>query len=136
MAYVSGDLTEITYNHPTLGNGVFNPKANEDNTFDPGGVRGNDDANQITGNGENIRQLNRVRWSVETTIAVDLNTRKEQDTLRQLAASPVEAEYTFTHISGAVYKGKGAPVGDIQPNTNAATISIKFAGGGVLEQIV
>jgi hypothetical protein len=41
---VHGDILEVTYNHPTLGSGVFYPKANEGNKFDPGGFRNNDDA--------------------------------------------------------------------------------------------
>jgi hypothetical protein len=71
MAFVGGDLIEITYNHPTLGSGTLFPKSSEDTTINLGGFRGADDANMVTGAGENIRQLNNSRWSVEATIAID-----------------------------------------------------------------
>lgn len=132
---VGGDITEITYNHPILGTGVFSPKANEDSTFDPGGFRGNDDANQVDGQGRKIRQLNRVQWSFEGTIAWDANISDEVDQLKKLAAHPVEADWTFASINGVVWGGKGAPVGDIQGSGNDATISIKIAGGGSLKKI-
>ena len=61
MATTGGDILEVTYSHPTLGQGAFFPKANEGNTFDPGGFRNNDDVNQIDGAGELIVQKNRVR---------------------------------------------------------------------------
>ena len=55
---VGGDITEITYNHPTIGSGVFYPKAAEDNTFDTGGLRSDDDANMIDGAGNMIDKMN------------------------------------------------------------------------------
>ena len=133
---VGGDIIEITYNHPTLGNGVWSPKSAEDSTFDPGGFRGNDDANQVSGNGTNIRQLNRVRWSFEGTVAWDANISNELEQAEKLAADPVEADWTFTSINGTVWGGKGAPVGDIQGNGNTATMAIKIAGGLKLKKIV
>lgn len=133
---VGGDLIEITYNHPTLGSGVIFPKASEDSTFDLGGFRANDDANMIDGGGNMIDQLNRVRWSMESTIAWDMNSRTELEKLTALSASPVQADWTFSHINGTVYGGKGKPVGDMQGNGNAATFSLKISGGGVLKKIV
>jgi hypothetical protein len=136
MSSIGGDIFEITYNHPTLGSGRFLPKANEDSTFDKGGFRSTDDANMIDGNGNVMKQINRVRWSVEATIAWNQSENPDAlDNLRALAASPVDADWTFSHISGIAYGGKGSPVGDIQGNGNAGTISIKIAGGGVLEAI-
>lgn len=131
-----GDITEIRYNHPSLGSGVWFPKAGEDSTFDLGGIRGNDDANSIDGGGRSIRQLNRVRWSCEATISWDMNNSGELDQAKKLAANSVEAEWTISHINGSVWKGIGAPVGDIQGNGNAATFSIKISGGGELKKIV
>lgn len=131
-----GDILELTYNHPTLGAGRFSPKANEDSTFDKGGFRRSDDASMIDGSGQPINQLNRVRWSAEMTVAIDNSENVDAaDQLRALAASPVDADWTITHINGKIYAGKGAPVGDIQPNMNAGTLSIKIAGGGTLEVI-
>jgi hypothetical protein len=136
MAVVSGDIIEITFNHPTIGTGTFFPKAGEDSTFDPGGFRGNDDANLVDGGGRTIRQLNRVRWSYEGDITWDMNNTNEVELINQLAASPVEATWTISHINGTVWGGKGAPVGDVQGNGNNGTITLKIAGGEQLKKIV
>jgi hypothetical protein len=136
MASVGGDIIEVTWNHPTLGSGVLYPKAAEDSTIDLGGLRGADDANMVAGNGENIKQLTRTRWSVEVTVANDMNTREDAEKMGALAGSPVDAEWTFSSINGTVWGGTGSPVGDIQPNANAATFTLKVAGGGVLKKIV
>lgn len=135
MAAVGGDILEITYNHPTLGSGTLFPKASEDSTFDPGGVRGNDDANMITGNGQSIRQLNRVRWSFDVVIAWDMNSSDEVEKLSKMAGDPDEADWTISHINGTIYSGKGAPVGDIKGNGNTATTPLKVSGGGALKKI-
>jgi hypothetical protein len=135
MASVGGDITEITYNHPTIGSGRLFPKAAEDSTIDLGGFRGNDDANMVDGAGNDIRQLNRVRWSVESTIAWDMNTREDLENVSKMAEDPQSAEWTFAHINGTVYKGTGAPVGDMQGNGNAATFTLKVSGGGRLKKI-
>ncbi len=133
---VGGDIIEITFNHPTVGSGVILPKANEDSTFDTGGFRSNDDVNMIAGNGEMIDQMNRVRWSLETVIAWDMNIRGDLEKLVELAESPVEAEWTITNINGTVYGGTGKPVGDLQGNGNAATFTLKISGGNKLKKIV
>ena len=136
MSVQAGDLKEITYNHPTIGSGVLYPKSAEDSTFDLGGFKGGDDANNVDGGGRNIRQMNRARWSLETSVTWDANDVNELDKLQQLAESPVEAEWTITHSNGTVWGGTGAPVGDIQGNGNAGTITLKIAGGGKLQKIV
>jgi hypothetical protein len=133
---VGGDLIEITFNHPTIGSGVIYPKSAEDNTFDTGGFRSNDDANMVTGSGEMIDQMNRARWSLETTVAWDMNTRNDLEKMSELAESPVQADWTITHVNGTVWGGKGKPVGDQQGNGNAATFSLKISGGGKLKKIV
>lgn len=136
MATVSGDIIEVTYNHPALGSGVFYPKAAEDSTYDLGGYRSGDDANMVAGNGETIRQLNQVRWSFEVPIANDMNVRQDLEKLTALASDPLEAEWTITHINGSVHGGTGAPVGDIKSNGNAGTITLKVSGGGKMKKIV
>lgn len=133
---VGGDILEMTYNHPELGSGRFNPKSNEDSTFDPGGYRSNDEANGIAGNGDMIDQMNRVRWSAEATVVWDMNGLNELDIARQLASSPVPAEYTVSLINGTVWKGNGKPVGDLQGNGNTSTFPLKLSGGGLMKKIV
>ena len=123
----AGDFTEITYSHPTLGSGSFFPKANEGNTLDEGGLRNNDDANQIDGGGNLIVQKNRVRGSFEIVCANDMNTRNDVSKAKALAASPVSADWTISHTNGTVWAGNGTIVGDIQTDTNAGTFTLKVA---------
>lgn len=133
---IGGDILEVTYNHPTLGSGVFYPKSNEDSTFDLGGFRGQDDANMIDGGGRNMRQLNRVKWSFEILCAWDMNTVNELQNLTDMAKDPQEADWTITSVNGSVWKGKGAPVGDHNGNGNPATFTVKVSGGDVLKKII
>lgn len=132
--YLGGDILEIVCQH-TLGEFRFATKSNEDFNIDEGGIRVNDDTNQITGNGQAIWQKNRVRWMVEGPIAVDFNAGTEQNTLNNLAEHPDEGTWTITHISGTIWKGKGKPVGDLQPSTNTAQMTLKISGGGKLERL-
>ena len=127
MAATGGDITEITFNHPTLGAGSFFPKANEGNTLDLGGIRNNDDTNMISGDGELINQKNRVRGFAEIVVANDLNTREDLLVASNLAADPVGADYTVSLINGTVYKCSGTIVGDISADINAATFTLKIA---------
>jgi len=135
MAFVAGDITEITYNHPQLGSGRLLPKAGEDSTFDPGGFKSADDAQMVTASGQMIDQLSNSRWSLEATIAWDMNDTEELAKLQALAASPVQADWTISHANLTVYAGKGKPVGDLQGNANAGTIALKLSGGGQLKKI-
>jgi hypothetical protein len=129
MSTVGGDLLEIRASHPTLGNHVFYPKSNEGNTIDPGGVRTGDDVNMISGDGQPIWQKNLVRGHVEVVVANDVNTRKDMNFAAALAKSPVPADFTFSHISGVTWGLTGMPVGDIAPDLNVSTFTLKIAGG-------
>ena len=133
--YIGGDLVEITVNHPTLGNFNFATKSNESYTLDPGGNRSNDDANGIAGNGEFIDQVNKVRWSFEGPLVADFSSGNEIENLPKLAESSEQGTWTFSHISGVVWKGKGKCVGDINIDTNTAQLTAKIAGGGKLEKL-
>lgn len=132
---VAGDITEITYNHPTLGSGTFFPKAGEGNTYDPGGIRTGDDGQMIAGNGDPIWQKNRTRGFFEVVIQNDQNERNDAQVIADLMADPDPADWTFSIINGTVYGGSGKPVGDVQPDINAGTVTLKVAGGG-FEKIV
>lgn len=122
-----GDITEITYNHPEIGQGTFSPKANEGNTLDTGGIRTADDAAMIAGNGSLIAQKNRVRGFFECLCENDQNIANTTDIVKRLAADPVPAEYTVSIINGTVWAGSGFPVGDIQTDVNAGTFTLKVA---------
>jgi hypothetical protein len=126
MSALAGDLLEARVQHPTLGNHVFYPKSNESVSRDPGGFRTNDDANQITSAGM-ITQINRVRGHMEMVVANDDNIRLDADFVASLMKDPVDGEWTFSHVSGVTYGGTGRPVGDIQPDLNAGTFTLKVA---------
>ena len=136
MAIIGGDVFEVTFNHPTVGDGTFFVKSGEDTTFDPGGFRTADDENSIAGNGQIIKKMNRVRWSFEGPVAWDMNGNNEIDVLKQLASNPVDANYTISHINGTVWSGEGTIVGDIKGATQDASIPIKIAGSNELKKIV
>ena len=133
--YSGGDLIEITANHPTLGSFSFATKSNESYTLDPGGFRSSDDANMVAGNGAFIDQVNRVRWSFDGILMADFVSNNEIDNLPKLAASAELATWTFSHITGVIWRGKGKFVGDLQIDTNTAQITAKLAGGGTLEKL-
>jgi hypothetical protein len=134
--YTGGDIKTITYNHPSLGSGTLFPKAGEDGTLDPGGYTSADDAAGVTGNGQNLIDIiTAKRASFEILCAWDMADADELDTVNNMAASPLLADWTITHISGAVYGGKGKPVGDVQGSTGAATFALKLAFEGKLSKL-
>lgn len=124
---VHGDIRELTYNHPTIGSGIFHPKSGEGNTMDPGGIRSNDDAQQITTTGQMIDQMSFVRGHMEIMVENDTDIRQDANKAIELAADPVPATWTVTMMNGAVYVGTGKPVGDIQPDLLAGTFTMKIA---------
>lgn len=132
--YVGGDMLEITCSHPEHGDFRFDPKANESFTLNKGGVRTNDDANSVTSNGTIIQQKNNTLWNAEGPIAVDMEG-EQSDYLNKVTASSELGTWVFTHISGAVYTGKGIPVGDLSEDTNTAQQTLKIAGSGKLSKI-
>lgn len=132
--FVFGDCVEVICNHLGI-TYRYAPKSNETFNIDKGGVRGNDDANQVTSNGQNMRQLNMAKWSVEGPIAVDQISDVVLSSLNLMAGSPAEGVWQFSMRNGAIYQGKGAPVGDITTDSNGGTLTLKVAGGGILEKI-
>lgn len=136
MAYTGGDIVEITYNHSTLGSGTFFCKAGEDATVDVGGYRSADSDDGVTADGQMIDTINAKRWSVECPpIAWDMTDVDEIQKIAALAASPILGDWTIACISGAIWSGKGKPVGDIKGATNGSTVSLKLAGSGKLKNI-
>jgi len=136
MGFVGGDILEITYNHSIIGSGSLFLKSNEDGTLDLGGYRSNDDANMITGDLQMIDQINATRGAYETPpVAWDMVDNDELKKISLMSESPVLADWTITSISGAIWGGKGKPVGDIQGNTNAATIGLKIAFSGRVRRL-
>ena len=136
MPAIGGDILELTYNHPTLGSGTVYPKAGEDSTLILGGFRVEDEDTGVDGSGRNIKKLTRKRWSADMVVAWDNNLAKELEAICAMAESPEDAEWTITHVSGAVYGATGSPVGDLEGAANAATFKLKIAGGGKLTKII
>ena len=134
MAFVGGYLLEISASHPEFGDRTFYPKAAESFTLNKGGVRTNDDANSVTSNGTIIQQKNNTLWSFEGPVAVEFEDDQDEY-LNNITASSELATWVFTHISGAIYTGKGIPVGDLNTDTNTAQQTLKIAGSGKLSKI-
>lgn len=133
---VAGDLDEIRFTHDVLGSGVFYPKANEDNTFDLGGFRNEDDSNLVDGGGRMIQKKNRNLWSFEGTCTWDMNNVNEASVLNDIAASPILANWTVQHSNKTVWAGTGQVVGDIKTNGNAGTFTLKISGAGKMKKVV
>lgn len=125
-----GDCYEITCNHNN-NTYRYSPKANESFNIDRGGIRANDDMNQLTANGKMMSQLNNARWAVDGPIADESDST---DTLILMAGSPSLGNWQFAMTSGVIYKGVGRPVGDIASDHNAGTIALKVSGAGKLEK--
>lgn len=135
MAFVGGNITELIIDHEDVGTVVLKIKASEDNTYDLGGIRGNDDQSMITGSGESIRSLNQSQWRVKVTVAWDMNTALEMQKIIQLAGSTKEGTCTVSHINNSTYRGQGSPVGALEANVNNATFSLTIGGGGTLSKL-
>jgi len=132
--FLAGDITAITVTH--LGKTYrYSPKANETFNIDKGGLRTNDDNSQLTSDNQNIRQINATRWSLDGPIGADFVSGNEEDSLNIMAGSPAEGVWQISHISGAIWVGKGSPVGDIQADSNAGTIALKIGGAGKLQAV-
>ncbi len=132
---VGGDVTEVTFNHPTIGTGVLFVKSDEDSELDLGGYRSSDEEKSIDTGGNMIDVMTLSRWSATFVIAGDVVTREDLEKLTSLTSDPVLATWTVTHISGAIYQATGKPVGDIKEALKAATIQLKIAGGGKMKKV-
>lgn len=132
---VSGDVKEITFNNEDEGSGVFYPKAQEEGTYDYGGVRTADSEDMTDGGGRDIQQKQAKKWVWEGTITWDMLGQDELQILYNLAASGKPTEFTMEHRNGDIRQGRGTVVGEPQGNSQNGTISVKFSGGGKLEKV-
>ncbi len=131
MATIAGDVTEIGYSAPT-GSGVFYPKSDEDVTIDIGGFVNEDDDTMISGSGNRIGKKTRKAPMFEATIS---NENDAYERLVEIREANEDTTWTLSHISGKVYQVTGQPVGDIQPNLNDGTFTLKVLGNGKMEVI-
>lgn len=130
-----GDITELTFNHETLGTGVLFIKSDEDGELDFGGYRSSDEEKSLDTGSNMIDVMTLSRWAASCVVASDLTNPDHMAKLVLLASNPLLATWTITHISGAVYRGKGKPVGDLKQATKAGTIQLKISGGSQLKQV-
>lgn len=135
MSFVGGNLLEVKIDHEVEGSVIIKCKASEDNTFDLGGIVANDDQSMVTGSGESITSLNMEQWRAKMTAAWDMNVGLELQKIKRIAASPIEAVITISHINNSIYRGKGRPVGTIEANVNNATFPLVLGGGGELSKL-
>lgn len=136
MSSIGGDISEVTWNHPTLGTGRFAPKSGEDSSYVLGGLTTDDDENGVDGQGQPIYTMTRQRPSFDVVVAWDMNNDLTLEKAQALAESPIETDWTITNAaSGVVYGMKGKPVGTLTGNGKNATFPLKVAGGGKLKKI-
>ena len=128
MQLIGGDITGITINHPDLGSFNFAAKAGETYSLDPGGIRNADDSSNVASDSRPIWIKNRVLAFFEGPIVSDFKTGIEMENFPLLAESSLDSDITISHISGAIWKITGQPVGDFSFDTMAANFPIKFAG--------
>jgi hypothetical protein len=119
-----GDCVDITCVHLNT-TYRFSPKANETANVDLGGIRINDDASQITSNGQLMLGKNRVRGSIDLPIAADSISGYEQRALNIMSASPFLGVWQFSFINGTILVGTGSPVGDFQYDSNSGQMNLK-----------
>jgi len=132
MSYQGGDMIEITANHDTIGSYTFSIPSEEDATVDLGGIK-----SEITvaGDGSSIDTMTRKPWKFEVPVCWDVLDVNTLDILQRMQESPVHTDFTFTNISGAIFAGKGKPVGDLTGSMKDSKISATFTGGGRLAKI-
>lgn len=127
MSVRAGDILDLSYKNSGAGlQGSFKVKANEGNTYDPGGVRTNDDANQITSAGEPLWQQNMKLGMLSVTVINDMQA-DTANICKQLAGAQTDTTWTFTVINLKAYTGVGMLVGDIVPNVNDSTLALKIS---------
>lgn len=132
---IGGDLIDVNWTHPTLGQGTFYAKANEDSSINIGGFVSADEDNNIDGSGTRIDQLNRMVPYMKCTAVNDMSIGTAEQ-VQALASNPASATYTFTWINGHVYKlTDGKIVGAIEINVNASTFDLKIAGSNKLQKL-
>lgn len=135
MAYLGGDILQLTCTDPVLGTFRFSVKAAEAFQLDVGGLRTTDDKAGITGSGQGIYTMNRQRWEFDGNVAVDFVSDNELGGTDALASSTNEQTWTISHISGYIGKGTGKIVGELKADTDKANLPLKIQGSGKLEKI-
>lgn len=122
----AGYFTEVFCQHSIVGNLKFDLKSGEDSEVDRGGFRIVDDENNRTASGQLIVQYENKQPYIQFVSGVDGET---EDYVQDLIRETINEvpNWTLTHVSGDVYVGVGAIVGDVKPNRNAGTVQIKVA---------
>jgi hypothetical protein len=132
---VGGDLIDVNWTHPTLGQGTFYFKSGEDSSLMIGGFISSDEDGNIDGSGTRIDQLNRTVPYIKGTAVNDMSIGTAEQ-VQALAANIAPATYTFTWLNGHVYKITGGKiVGAVEINVNASTFDLKIAGSNTAQKL-
>lgn len=132
----SGDIQEIKFSHPDLGDFVFYPVANEDATWDYGAFITEDDDDAIDGGGRALYVKRRKRPMVEVPVSWDMEEVDELNALKSLAENSTPSDVTVSHTNGQVFGFTGKPVGDLQGNMGTGRIDLKISGQGRATKVV
>jgi len=130
-----GDVLEITFDNPNIGSGSFFPISNQGNTFKPGGIMANDDANQVTASGTMINQLNRTLGHFEVLCENDMNLRDDISVAQALAGDTANTDFTISLNNKTVWTATGRPVGELTSDVNASSFTLKI-NAPVWEKII
>lgn len=129
MAKIGGDLLQITVQHPTAGSKIIYGVAGESTTIKLGGIE-NEDNGAVDGGQNLIISKRNVAGYIQGPFANDNRAAQaEFEFMQVVAASPVEAVFTFAYIDGEIYSGSGTPVGEITLDAKAATFQMKVTSG-------
>jgi hypothetical protein len=134
MAFVNGDVKEISIEHPTLGNFFYKVKKDDEWTIKVGGRMTTDDDTGITGDGIPIWNIQNNLWSIEGNVVWDKIVRDELTELTDLSGDVADGQITIAFLDGSIWGGKGRPVGETS-GTNKGDIAAKMAGGGRLVKL-
>jgi len=137
MAVVSGDITEITCKHDELGDFTFYPVAGEDNTLQDGGFQNEQNTDAVDGSGRSLNKKMRKKWSFSGPVAWKMHDpdRDEFADIKALEEHPDEGEWTFEHVSGAIWSATGTPAGGQEGNVGTGRFELQVEGGGRIEKI-
>ncbi len=124
-----GDIIEVNYTHPTLGENTVPAVAGEDNSYFSGGLVTNSEESKVDGAGKPIYTANRKRAFFEFLAVNDQNLGPSIEDMIKLSGDVAEATWTVTIANGTVYKCTGKPVGLDSASINNATFTLRVESG-------
>ncbi|MBP1638976.1 MAG: hypothetical protein H6Q17_559 [Bacteroidetes bacterium] len=134
--FQGADFLQIGIKHATLGTLTLYPKSGENGQIDYGGLETESDQKSITGSGEAIYKTSVKRWAVETPpIAWRKSSTDTLQSIKNMANSYLECDFTFELADGTIWVGTGRIVGELKGATLDSTFPLKIEGGGKLAMV-